>query len=393
MSRADPSKPRLLDFKSGGWVLLLAIVLSSTAVAWRLIDMARSGGAQAVGDGRNVATYGFDLSTCLVPRETLVASGLPKDGLRALNLPAFFRPEQVDSIAKRTHRKYLVSNDRVIGVTIGGKSRAYPVRVLNWHEVVNDTLGGRPIAVTYSPLCDAVVVFDREVGGETLRFGVSGLLSNSNLVMYDDRATNAEESLWSQLEAGAIAGPQARWVPESTRPSALHAEVPEGRRSDTSASVALDGPPGRRLTILPASLVHWADWRKRHPETTVLAGDPVLQDEYRRNPYGSYFAGDRLRFPVFPPPKAADQAPKTPMIIVEGGAGLEGFMISSIAAEVDAQGVWRVEVGGRPILFRYQDDPPCVSAEAANGGPQPAVLYAFWFAWNAAQHHSGVRAL
>ncbi len=354
MTRPERSSARLLDFRSGGWVVLLAVLLTGTAVGLRLADSFRSRGARAVGDGKNVETYGFDLTDCAVSRETLVAASFPKDGIRALNLPPLLRPDEVDAIAKRTHRKLLVSSDRVIGVVVNGQARAYPIRIMNLHEVVNDTLGARAIAVTYSPLCDAVVVFDREVAGEILRFGVSGLLYNSNLLMYDDQPSNRDESLWSQLRACAVAGPRA-------------------------------GAPGAasELTILPGSVVSWSDWRAGHPETTILAPDPALAEEYRRNHYGSYFASDRLRFPVAPLPEDGKLDLKTSMIAVRGGRGFEAFSISEIGRVADLDGTWRRNVGGREILFRYRDHPPVVTAEAVDGGPPLETIYSFWFAWHA----------
>ena len=91
----------------------------------------------------------------------------------------------------------------------GGIARAYPLRLLNWHEVINDTLGGQPVAITYSPLCDSSVGFRRMVADKVQEFGVSGLLLNSNLIMYNRQSGAADESLWSQLQCRAIAGPAA----------------------------------------------------------------------------------------------------------------------------------------------------------------------------------------
>ena len=391
MTRPERSSARLLDFRSGGWVVLLAVLLTGAAVGLRLADSSRSRGARAVGDGKSVETYGFDLTYCAVAREALAAAGIPKDGIRALNLPPLLRPEQADSIARRTHRKLLVSGDRVIGVVVNGRARAYPIRFMNWHEVVNDTLGARPIAVTYSPLCDAVAVFDREVEDKILRFGVSGLLYNSNLLMYDDQPANREESLWSQLRACVIAGPRARYVSEPPSEQGVPAEA--------------------ELRILPVSLVGWADWRERHPETTVIAPDPALAGEYRRDPYASYFASDGLRFPVVPIPNGGgldlgtpndgldletvnDKLDlKTPMIMVKEGGSFRAFAVSEIARQAGPDGIWRADVNGTPVLFRYRSDPPSVTAESVDSSPPPPVLYAFWFAWRATQPHSATKLL
>lgn len=257
---------RLLDFRSGGWVLLIAVGLCvATVVLW----VQRLGGQRPiVGDGRNVATYGFDLSTCLVPRGEIVAAGFAKDGLPAMTNSAVFTPAQADEFShelRAAHQgRFLVDSDRVIGVVVNGAARAYPLRVITWHEVVNDTLGGRPIVVTYNPLCDSTVVFDRRVAGETLELGVSGLLYNSNLLMYDRRPEARGESLWSQLQFRAIAGPAAE--------------------------------KGRTLALVPAVVVHWSDWLARYPDTSVLAPDRDRLRVYQ-NTYDPYFGSDLLRFP------------------------------------------------------------------------------------------------
>ena len=108
------------------------------------------------------------------------------------------------------HGRFLVPGDLVIGLSLHGEARAYPLEILALHEVCNDTLGGEPILVTYQPLCDSAVVFERRVDGHTREFGVSGLLYNSNLLMYDRHPEQPQdESLWSQLQFRALAGPAA----------------------------------------------------------------------------------------------------------------------------------------------------------------------------------------
>ncbi len=224
-----------------------------------------------VGDGKDPATYGFDLTTTLIPREEIVASGMPKNGLQAMDLPEVIAPEALEPIRRERHSAYLVRGDQVIGVVIGGRARAYPIRVMNWHEVVNDTLGGRAIAVTYSPLCNAAVVFDRSVRGETLRFGVSGLLYNSNTLIYDARSDGSKESLWSQLQFRAVAGPAAA--------------------------------AGESLAVVPSWLGAWGGWYESHPATTILAPEgKAMFEKYKVDVYGSYFNSRRLRFPVHPLP-------------------------------------------------------------------------------------------
>jgi hypothetical protein len=338
---APGPRRRTLDLRGGGWVVLLAILLSTLIFSWRVIEVLGNRGGRAIGDGKNPATYGFDLSGANVPPGEIVASGLPKDGIRAIDAPSILTIEQVEAMKGRN--KLLVSSDRVIGLTLGGRARAYPIRILNWHEVVNDTLGGTPVAVTYSPLCDAAVAFDRRIDGVDARFGVSGLLYNSNLLMYDRREGPGGESLWSQLAFRAIAGPEA----------------------------------GRALEIIPVALVSWGDWRGLYPETTVLGPDPGRMDQYRADPYGSYFGTPKLRFPVRPLPPPGGLAPKTPIVAVRIDPRMWG--VASIPAVVSRGGIdgdlgpisGRMEASEDPATVRVVTDPP------------RDVVYAFWFAWHA----------
>jgi hypothetical protein len=347
---------------------LLALVFVLLAAGWQVVQLVRTMPRGRIGDGTHVETYGFDLSTCLVPTETLVAGGIPKDGIPVLDFPAVTPGSEAIVPARGGHRgKFLVSSDRVIGVVRNGRARAYPLRMLAWHEVVNDTLGGKPILVTYSPLGDAAVVFDRRVPGlasagpgrkRPLEFGVSGLLYNSNLLMYDRRDSVAEESLWSQLQFRAIAGPAAA--------------------------------RGARLTVIPCDLVHWSDWIARHPETSVLKPDPAVARRYERDPYGSYYGNDLLRFPVKPLPADRFLPKKTPTLIVGVGDVWRVFPLPALAARADSNGQSRGFVGRSTVRFTYRDDPPAAWVERERGDPITSVCHAFWFAWYSMRPESDV---
>jgi len=272
---------------------------------------------------------------------------MPKDGLRALVRPPAVGAAVLEGSAEERYRKFLVDSDRVVGVAIGGEARAYPLRILNWHEVANDELAGHPIAVTYSPLCDSVVVFDRVVDGEVLEFGVSGLLLNSNLVMYDRRSGGVGESLWSQLGARAIAGPGGR--------------------------------AGKRLRVLPSLLVRWEDWRRRFPQTSVVTGVGALADAYKRDPYASYFGSELLRFPVSPQAPAGMLGRKERVFVVERKGERLVIALSDMARH--AGPISAAIAGARVDLF-YHEWPPTVFAESQEW-EELGVYHAFWFAWHA----------
>jgi len=135
----------------------------------------------------------------------------------------------------------------VLSLTLGTETRAYPVQVLIWHEIVNDTVAGTPVAVTYCPLCNSALAFDRRVAGRVVSFGTSGRLYQSDLVMYDRQT----ESLWPQLELRAVAGMLT----------------------------------GTTLRPYPVSTVAWADWRRANPDGWVLSRETGHARDYGRNPY------------------------------------------------------------------------------------------------------------
>ena len=140
-------------------------------------------------------------------------------------------------------------DDIVIGVTFSGESRAYPIRILNWHEIANDRVGGTDILVSYCPLCGTGIVFDSRINGKVHTFGVSGLLYNSDLLMYE-RGTK-ESSLWAQILGEAVVGPLT----------------------------------GTKLTVLPSVQTTWGEWKAQHPDTKVLDVNTGYSRDYGRNPY------------------------------------------------------------------------------------------------------------
>ncbi|MEP5155104.1 DUF3179 domain-containing protein [Planktotalea sp.] len=170
----------------------------------------------------------------------ILSGGPPKDGIPALSDPKFKRASS---------ERRIKGSEPVITVEINGDARAYPVRYLTWHEIANDTVGGVPVAVTFCPLCNSGITFDRRIKQGTLTFGVSGKLRNSDMVMYD-RET---ESWWQQAIGESIVGDLQ----------------------------------GVKLKQLPTWMESWDEFRTRHPEGLVMA-EPDFSRQYGRNPYVSY---------------------------------------------------------------------------------------------------------
>jgi hypothetical protein len=190
-----------------------------------------------------------DFPEPLVDPDDLVAGGPPPDGIPSIDDPRFLRADEVG---------FLADTEPVLALEVGGEARAYPVQVMIWHEIVNDTVGGVPVAVTYCPLCNSAVAYDRRLGDRVLELGTSGMLYNSALVMYDRQT----ESLWGHFTGDAIIGHLA----------------------------------GERLDVFPMSTVSWADWRDAHPDGLVLSRETGFERDYGRNPYPGYDEVDSSPF-------------------------------------------------------------------------------------------------
>lgn len=182
-----------------------------------------------------------EFSRTAVPFEDILSGGPPRDGIPSIDDPMFVPASRVTDVADR---------EPVIQFGIGADVRAYPLRVLTWHEIANDIVGDRSVAVTYCPLCNAAIVFDRALDGRVLEFGTTGKLRHSDLVMYDRQT----ESWWQQFTGEAIVGELL----------------------------------GQKLRILPSRIVSFGAFRAAHPQGPVLVpNDPGFRD-YGRNPYASY---------------------------------------------------------------------------------------------------------
>ncbi|WP_224817049.1 DUF3179 domain-containing protein [Hasllibacter sp. MH4015] len=183
-----------------------------------------------------------DFSTAIVDLSEVRSGGVPRDGIPALDMPRMIDAAREDGLA---------GAEPVLTVAFEGTAaRAYPLRYLTWHEIVNDEVGGFPFAVTYCPLCNSAMVFDRRVGGEVLSFGVSGNLRHSDMIMFDRQT----ESWWQQAVGEGIVG--------------VHA--------------------GTELVQLPGWLESWESFRAAYPDGVVMAEPRGFRRPYGRNPYVGY---------------------------------------------------------------------------------------------------------
>jgi len=263
----------------------------------------------------------------MVPAEEILAGGPLRDGIPALDHPRALRAQEAN----------WGDDEMVLGLVVRGEARAYPVAILNWHELVNDTLGGEPVLISFCPLCGTGMVFDRRVAGEARSFGVSGLLYRSDLLMYD-RET---ESLWSQITAEAVTGPLL----------------------------------GQRLRLVRSRMDRWGAWQRAHPGTTVLSRETGHRRDYDRSPYTDYADSRRL---LFPAPFDRRYHPKMPTLGLRvAGAGARAYPASELAR---AGGAVEESFLGHRVRIAYDPDRRVFDVEAP---PQVEVVEGFWFAWSA----------
>ena len=257
--------------------------------------------------GANEPLIGSYLDVGSFPFREVVSGGPPKDGIPALNNPTFVGALGVN---------YLSENDLVLGVVINGEARAYPHNIGWWHEIVNDVVGDHPISVTFCPLTGTGLVFDAEdENGGQFELGVSGLLFNNNLIMYDRRD---DTSLYPQIYFTGVQGPRT----------------------------------GESLKLLPVVETTWATWKRLHPDTRVIAGNTGWSRDYTRYPYGGYRTNDdAFLFGLNPslPSNLNDFASAYGAKDGVLGVRLNGQAMAYSFADMGAQAVVNHQVGGVDI--------------------------------------------
>ncbi|MFO7592096.1 MAG: DUF3179 domain-containing protein [Acidimicrobiia bacterium] len=234
-----------------------------------------------------------------IDTDDLLAGGPPPDGIPAVDNPLFESAGDVD---------WLGAREPVLAFEIDGDARAYPVQILTWHEIVNDTVAGVPVAITYCPLCNSAIAYDRRLGDRILDFGVSGLLYRSDLVMYDRQT----ESLWVQFLGQAVVGRLA----------------------------------GEKLEPISVSTVAWRDWRTAHPDGLVLSRDTGFDRDYGRNPYPGY---DDERTDPFLLDEPAD--PKLPAKARIVGIERDGAAAGITLRRLRKARIEEVDVGGPVVVW------------------------------------------
>jgi hypothetical protein len=283
--------------------------------------------AQSVPAGPVPEIGGFRLEKLRVPAEHVLAGGPARDEIQSVDAPRFATLEEAT---------WVLAENPVLGISLRGEARVYPVHLIERHQIVNDEIGGTPLLVSYDPLAGTPLAYERRVAGRTLSFGVAGLLYNANFLMYD-RETR---SLWSQMRGDALAGPLS----------------------------------GERLRRVPVSQETLATWLERHPDSRVLA--PPREDiDYRYSPFTSYWVSNRVPSRV-DAQDARFHAKELVLGVQKNGKSRAylGSLVTAAGGQLDDQFEGRkihVTYSSRDGVFRYEAPPDVEPTEA------------YWFAWKA----------
>lgn len=271
----------------------------------------------------------FDFSSDKDQLEMLTLRGVQNEGIPAIIEPKFISSKEADKILKE--------NDRVMGIKLGEIAKAYPIRILNWHQLVNDSFNGIPVVITYCPLCGLGTVFYSAVDNKPYTFGVTGHISNSDMLFFDHQT----ESLWSQIGMQALTGKMS----------------------------------GTKLNPLPVLHTTWAFWKKKHPHTLVLSFDTGHMRDYTRHPYGNY---DQLDFIMFPLIERDDRYHLKEKII--------GIMVKDIAKAYPftelkkSAPVIEDKVGDKLIKVHFDKGSSTAFITDRESNKLPSTV-CFWFVW------------
>lgn len=277
-----------------------------------------------------------------IPPEEIMSGGPPKDGIPSIDNPKFISTEEANA--------WLKDNEPGIMFSRGNTRRFYPYQIIVWHEIVNDTVEGERILVTYCPLCLTGFIFDPLVKGERVEFGTSGKLWKSNLVMYDRKT----DSLWAQILGEAIAG-------EMT---------------------------GTKLKALPSDQMLFGNWKKAFPAGEVLSRDTGAVKFYGSNPYGDYFSATNLALSLAKPTDT--RLPNDAFVF---GIVREGKAKAYWVDAVKSKGEVEDSFAGTTFVLRYDRELDVVRIfEKLPNEREERInpFSAFWFSWAAAHPDSAL---
>lgn len=311
---------------------LIVTILGTNIIffSWGLNEL----GAKTVTHHVSLTT---DFTHAPIKPDALIQGCPEKDCMPSVDEPVFIPASEV---------RWLSDEDVVFVIRHKGAVKAYPQRVLNWHGVVNDTIGSVPVSVTFCPLCGSVLAYIREVNGSVTELGVSGKLYNSNLVLYD----RLEGNLWAQMNGEALAGPAA------------------GRKE--------------RLKPFPVATTTWRKWTSAHPDTPVLSRKTGYERNYAIHPYGDYERTNAIYFPVEKLDISGQRKEMVYGVVINNIP--KAYPVKAIHNGTVVQDV----VGGVPISFEQLQD-GAINVTNTKTGTAIQAQRMYRFAWYAFYPDSG----
>ena len=304
---------------------LTLVLITSFCCLTALAQTNRAGNPRGYSQDSLLEVFKLTQADSDVSFDSLIQACPARDCIPSIDQPVYVAAAEVD---------YLRDDDLLITITHNGITRAYPTRILDRHEIVNDMFGSDPVAITYCPLCGSGLAFDRRQQGRVLEFGVSSLLHNSDLVMYDRQT----ESLWQQITGEAFAGKFR----------------------------------GSQLKALPVSMISWENWQEQYPNAEVLTVHNVKSDAYQKTAYADYAEHERLFMPV----SATDARLHPKRVVLGVEIGDQAIAIDS--EWLTKEGSWSNVYEGKNLLVTMKKSG---EVQASLDSTPIAVHSMYWFAW------------
>jgi len=338
-------QPVRLTFRNGGWVLLMTGIVLAGIMVWAIAPAALRLTSMPPGDNQTIESYAFDLSNLQIDRELVVPAMRHRNMSPVVTDPKILSPEEIVQRNNSIRDPLVVSKDLVVGVEIGGESRAYPLHFLHVHEIVNDTLGGTPIAIVWHWPSGHLAVFERTIDSNVVSFANSGLSGNGGMLFYPLQEKIGNERLFASMLKKSVTGEDIT------------------------------------LTPVPHDVVSWKNWFAEHPDTTSLAPNEQLKKRYRKASPELYFLTEVIYFPTSPMPQ--DEAnPKTPVIAVSIDGVERVYAIPSLLKLADDNGHVTDLVGNNTLVFTIEESPLTASIRTKDG-QRVHTNRSLWFAWHA----------
>ena len=336
-------KNSLITFKEGGWVLTLMGVILISITIWAISPAIFRVANQEPGDGRTLESYMFNLDELSIPRDVVIPSMHHRNMSPTLSNPLIWSSEMIAERNRSKRNKFLVSGDLIIGVTIGNESRAYPLHMLHVHELINDTLGGTPITVSWHWPSGHAIVHKRLIKGKICDFANSGIAGNGGMLIYPKEDSPGNEQLFSLLLNKSVTG------------------------------------VNQELEIVPHEVMDWKTWVEMHPETTSIAPNENFKKRYRKGDPSMYFLTDTLYFPAKPMPPIQENF-KAHVLAIKSESGFSVYSIHDLVEKADEFGHLQLNIDGKPITLLTNKEPLWAAAYDENGEPMISQR-ALWFAW------------